>query len=286
MQTIAAPFPIAAIPTRMQATVMFGAAPASPNPAAITRSEPPYNRVIPKRPSADAAHRLPSTRPTPVEPTVTPKPIFPASSDPTASLISATLTAALASPAVLHTTSTVVNGRERSTRPIPSRTSRQCPRVSGSEDLRLFAGMQEISAAEITKLTEFTEYASAGPEMKSSPPATTGPIIQAAFSVVARSDVASSRSSFSTRFGIPAQTAGRKNPVATPPTAARTTIAAGYSTNGSAANVAARVRSETIISLRRERRSTSGPSVNPMMTIGRKSAISKPATHLPNWSDC
>ena len=62
--------------------------------------------------------------------------------------------------------------------------------------------------------------------------------------------------------GAPAQTAGRKKPVATPLTAASATISAGSSTNGSATNVPARTRSETIIRRRRESRSTSGPSVS------------------------
>ena len=101
-------------------------------------------------------------------------------------------------------------------------------------------------------------------------------------STVASSEVACSRSSSETRFGSAAHTAGRKKPVAIPLTAASATISAGSSTNGSATNVPARTRSETIIRRRRERRSTSGPSVTPISTIGRKSAIRSAASQRPD----
>ena len=91
----------------------------------------------------------------------------------------------------------------------------------------------------------------------------------------------SSSSSSGTRFGSPAKAAGRKKPVATPDTPASTTSASGLSTNGSAAKTPKRTRSETIMSRRRERRSTSGPRTSPITTIGRKSAMRSPATHTP-----
>ena len=91
-----------------------------------------------------------------------------------------------------------------------------------------------------------------------------GPTVQATCSTVERSEVACSRSSSPTRFGSPAQTAGRKKPVAIPLTAASATIAPARRRTASATNVPARTRSETTISRRRERRSTSGPSVSPI----------------------
>ena len=141
--------------------------------------------------------------------------------------------------------------------------------------------MRETITADTANVTAFTQYAIAGPEKARSPPARIGPTVQATCSTVERSDVACSRSSSPTSVGSPAQTAGRKNPVATPLTAASATIAAGSSTNGSAAKVPARTRSETIISRRRERRSTSGPSVIPITTIGMKSAIRSAASQRP-----
>ena len=150
------------------------------------------------------------------------------------------------------------------TSPSPSRRSAQWPLVIGSSDLNVAAGMRETRSAETRNVAAFTQYAVLGPHAASSKPAEAGPTVQAMCSTVASSEVACSRSSSETKFGSAAHTAGRKKPVAIPLTAASATISAGSSTNGSATNVPARTRSETIISRRRERRSTSGPSVTPI----------------------
>ena len=141
--------------------------------------------------------------------------------------------------------------------------------------------MRETRSAETRNVAAFTQYAVLGPHAASSKPAEAGPTVQAMCSTVMRSEVACSRSSSETKFGSAAHTAGRKKPVAIPLTAASATISAGSSTNGSATNVPARTRSETIISRRRESRSTSGPSVTPITTIGRKSAIRSAANQRP-----
>ena len=86
----------------------------------------------------------------------------------------------------------------------------------------------------------------------------------------------------STRFGIPAYTAGRKKPVAIPASAASTTIAPALSANGSAQKTATRTRSDATSRRLRESRSTSGPSSNPITMIGRKSAIRSALTHVPD----
>jgi hypothetical protein len=81
---------------------------------------------------------------------------------------------------------------------------------------------------------------------------------------------------------MPAYTAGRKKPVAVPIRPASTTIAVALPANGSTQKIAARTRSETISSRRRERRSTSGPNSRPIRMIGRKSAIRRALTHAPD----
>ena len=112
-------------------------------------------------------------------------------------------------------------------------------------------------------------------------PATTGPIIHESVSTVTTSEFALTSSSSGTRFGIAAFAAGRKKPVAIPDTAASATRLPTPSTNGRAAKTPKRTRSEAIMSLRRESRSTSGPSRNPITTIGRKSAMRSAATQTP-----
>ena len=92
-----------------------------------------------------------------------------------------------------------------------------------------------MSAAETRNVTAFTAYGTELPQKVSMSPPATGPIIQARFSIVCMSEFAFGSSSSGTRFGRPALAAGMKNPVAMPATAARATIAAGLSTNGSAA---------------------------------------------------
>ncbi len=198
-----------------------------------------------------------------------------------AKITSATLMHAVATAAVPHTISTVSSGREPTTSPSPSRSSRQCPLLIRSSDRSAVAGIRATSAAERRNVTAFVQYATSTPFVARSSPAKAGPRVHATFSTVVSSDVACSRSSSVTRFGSPAHTAGRKKPVATPFTAATATMARGSSTNGMRTNVAARTRSETIISRLRESRSTSGPRVSPITTIGRKSAIRSAASHRP-----
>ena len=127
-------------------------------------------------------------------------------------------------------------------------------------------------------MTAFTAYGTDGLQKTSIAPATTGPTIHASVSAVASNELALTSSSSGTRFGIAAFAAGMKNPVATPATAASATIAAGLSTNGSAANTPQRTTSEPIMSRRRDIRSTSGPSRSPITTIGRNSVIRSAAT--------
>ncbi len=212
--------------------------------------------------------------------------MFPAPRSCLAKMTSATLMHAVATAAVPQTTSTVTSGRELTTSPSPSRSSRQWPFVMRSSERSAAAGIRETSAAERRNVTAFAQYATSTPFEASNRPAIAGPIVHATFSTVVSSDVACSRSSSSTRFGRPAQTAGRKKPVATPFTAATATIARGSSTNGSRTNVAARTRSDTIIRRLRDSRSTSGPIVSPIRMIGRKSAIRSAASQRPEpvWS--
>ncbi len=281
LQTIAAPLPTVATPASTAATAIVGDADARPKPTLIRRRAPPYTRVIPSLPSAGAAKKLPKIKPTPVAATRKPRPRLPEPISFFAKGTSPTLTNAVAIPAVLQTTRTVTRWREWKTTSRPSRRSAQWPRVIGSDERSALAGIRLTINAERTNVAAFAQYAISGPDAARSAPARIGPSVQAMCSTVVRSEVACSRSSSETRFGMPAQTAGRKNPVAMPLTPASATIAAGSSTNGSATKVPARMRSETIISRRRERRSTSGPSVTPMTTIGRKSAIRRAASHRP-----
>lgn len=111
--------------------------------------------------------------------------------------------------------------------------------VIGASERSALPTIRETRTAENRKVAALTQYARSTPSEASSRPATAGPTVQAMFSTVIRSEVACSRSSSVTRFGRPAQTAGRKNPVAIPFTAATATIAVGSSTNGRAANVTA-----------------------------------------------
>ena len=107
MQTIAAPLPTVATAASTAASAIVGDAEASPKPAAINASAPAYTRRMPSAPSADAAKKLPITRPTPVALTRKPSPMLPAPRSCFAKMTSATLMHAVATAAVLQTTSTV-----------------------------------------------------------------------------------------------------------------------------------------------------------------------------------
>ena len=84
----------------------------------------------------------------------------------------------------------------------------------------------------------------------------------------------------STRFGTPASTAGRKNELAMPATAASATIAFGAVDERQRANTTSRTTSAPTISRFRERRSTSGPATRPTITVGRKVTMNR-ALHPP-----
>ena len=141
--------------------------------------------------------------------------------------------------------------------------------------------MRATSAAEMRNETALIQYAVFGPKAAVISPPRIGPIIQLTFSTVWSSAFASGSSSFDTRFGTPAYTAGRKKPFASPATAARATIAPGLVANGSAQKTATRTRSEPIISLRRSKRSRNGPSVSPTKIVGRNSTMSTAPTQSP-----
>ena len=98
-------------------------------------------------------------------------------------------------------------------------------------------------------------------------------------SVAWSSEVALARSASETRFGTPASTAGRKNELAVPAIPARTMIAIGVPTKGSAQNTARRTRSAATTSRFRESRSTSGPATSPTITDGRKVTMKRALTH-------
>ena len=212
LQTIAAPLPIVATAARTAASTIVGEAAASPNPAAISASAPGYTRRMPKAPSAEAAKKLPITSPTPVALTRKPSPTLPASRSCLAKITSATLMHAVATAAVLQTTSTVTRWRELTTRSSPSRNSLQWPLVSGASERSALPAIRATRTAESRKVAAFVQYARSTPSEARSRPAMAGPIVHATFSTVVSSDVACSRSSSETRFGSPAHTAGRKNP--------------------------------------------------------------------------
>ena len=146
----------------------------------------------------------------------------------------------------------------------PSATSRQCPRVSGSWDLSFRSGIAATKPAETRNVTALNAYGTDGPHAANMSAPASGPIIIESVSTVTVSELALASSSSGTRFGIAAFAAGKKNPVATPVTAASTIKPSALSTNGSAANTPKRTMSATIMSQRRESRSTSGPSRKPM----------------------
>src|SRR5581483_3501712 len=82
-------------------------------------------------------------------------------------------------------------------------------------------------------------------------------------------------------FGTPAETAGRKKPVASPATSASPTISDAFVANGSRQNTIARRTSAATIRFRRRKRSSSGPSVKPTTIDGRKSTSSTAPTQRP-----
>ena len=165
----------------------------------------------------------------------------------------------------------------------PSRRSRQWPRESAVSLWSIRAGMRAISAAEATNDTALIQYATCGPAAPASSPPRTGPIAQLTFSRLCSSPFAAASSSAGTRLGTPANTAGRKNPLARPATTARTTIVAGRAVNGSAQKTPARIRSAATISLRRSSRSISGPSVSPTTSVGSQAATRTPPTQRPEF---
>ena len=141
--------------------------------------------------------------------------------------------------------------------------------------------MRAIRATERRNVTALMTYGTEGLHSATMTVPRSGPTIQASVSIVCNSEFAFVSSSSGTRFGSPASAAARNSPVATPATPASATIAVADPANGRAANTPKRMRSDAIISLRRESLSTSGPRRNPMTTMGRKSAMSSPATQRP-----
>ena len=138
-------------------------------------------------------------------------------------------------PAVLQTTSTVTRWRERTTRLEPvAEIGPVAPRDRVVRAERRWPGSGATIEAESTNVAAFDPVRDVRARRGEEPAGEDRPDVQAMCSTVVRSEVACSRSSSETRFGIPAQTAGRKKPVAMPLTPASATIAAGSSTNGSA----------------------------------------------------
>src|SRR5437773_3503541 len=143
--------------------------------------------------------------------------------------------------------------------------------------------MRSTSSAERRNDAALIQYATSGLDAATSAPPITGATVQLTFSPVWMREFARASSSSSTRFGRPAYTAGRKNPVANPATAARATIAPAEPANGSAQNTRNLTRSEPTISPRRENRSSSGPRKSPTATAGRNSTIISALTHGPEF---
>ncbi len=174
-------------------------------------------------------------------------------------------------------------GRVLITRANPSLRSRRCPRLTASAPCSLPAGRRSSNSADTTNDTPFSQYARCGPDAATSAPPMIGATVQLTFSLVWMSEFARARSCSSTRFGRPAYTAGRKNPVASPAIPASATICPAVFANGRVKKTPARTRSETIMSPRRETRSSSGPSASPTATAGRNSTISRALTHEPEF---
>ena len=122
--------------------------------------------------------------------------------------------------------STASSGRERTTATKPSARSRQWPRVSAVSLCSRRFGMRATSIAEMRNETALIQYAASGPAAAVRMPPSTGPTAQLRFSTVWRSAFAAGSWSGGTRFGMPAYTAGRKKPVASPATNASATIPA------------------------------------------------------------